>query len=349
VAPVFGWHLEDYSWWGHWMEASVAGHAPPEDLFVINLASGLAFLAMFVGIGLAWALYRNKSTDALADKAPKRAYAFVFDKWRVDELYQSTIINPIKTIATVVGRSDLTFVDALLTRLPSLNARALGRFLSRLQDGVVQTYGMVVVVGIVAIMAMFWTPRAHVEGAIDGNTLQLVAAPGLGYEYRWDADSDGTFEGGWSSNRVHAPTYGPEDVRQVVLYVRSPRTGASRHYSLTEEWAPLHLDAVEPAWRRTPSVLPIMARVHDGRVQLRLNGAQVFGQADTPEVIELPMGRGAGIENVLMVPRVRVEATVQVRNAFGNVSTASREMTLPDGYLQEPHACLSAPRLEATP
>jgi NADH-quinone oxidoreductase subunit L len=338
ITPFVGTHLP--SWWGHWMEASVAGHALPESMNTINIASGLALAAMAIGIGSAWVLYRNKSKDVLAEKVPARLYALVFDKWRVDELYDTVIIGPIKQVATLVGRIDMTFVDALLTRLPSFNAREVGRFLSRMQNGVVQTYGMVLVIGVVSVMAMFWTPRAHVEGALEGETLQLVAAPGFGYEYRWDGDSDGEFESGWSTKRIYAPTYGPEDVRKIFLYVRSPRTGGSDHYSLTEQWTRLDLARLDAAWRRTQGSLPIVARLEDGKVQLRMNGAQVFGRTDTPDVIELPMGRGTGIENVLMVPRATVEATVEVRNAFGNVSTASREMTLPDGYLPEQHALL---------
>ncbi|MEM7437359.1 MAG: hypothetical protein AAF436_19565, partial [Myxococcota bacterium] len=340
IAPGFGWHLSDVSWWGHWMEASVAGHELPEDMLTINLASALAFAAMFVGIGLAWVLYRNKSRDPIAERAPKRLYAFVFDKWRVDELYQATIIGPIKAVATTIGRSDLTFVDAILTRLPSLNARGLGGLLARFQNGVVQTYGMVVVVGVAAVMAMFWTPRAHVQGELVGDTLQLVAAPGFGYQYRWDANSDGAFDGAWSTSRVFAPSYATDDVRETVLYVLSPRTGTSRHFTLTDEWQLLPLDTLDAGWRRDPGSLPVAARLDDGRIELRLNGARVFGAADSPAVIDLPMGRGTGIENLLMVPRVKVEATVEVRNAFGNVAKSSREMILPDGYLLQPQAAL---------
>ena len=199
---------------------------------------------------------------------------------------------------------------------------------------------MVVVVGVAAVMAMFWTPRAHVEGQLAGGNLQLVASPGLGYQYRWDANTDGSFEGAWSTSRVFSPTYATTDVRDIVLYVLSPRTGVSNHYDLSEQWSLLPLDALDSGWRREANTLPVAARLYEGRVQLRLNGAKVFGSATSPELIDLPMGRGTGVENLLMVPRVKVEATVEVRNAFGNVSTASREMILPDGYLLQPHAAL---------
>ena len=338
VAPVFGWHLHDYSWWGHWMEASVAGHEIPDDLQVVNLASGLAFMAMFFGIGLSWVLYRNKSRDLLAEKAPKRLYQFIFDKWRVDEFYQATVIGPIRSIATVVGRSDLTFVDALLTRLPSVNAQGLGRFLARFQNGVVQTYGMVLVVGFVAVMAMFWSPRAHVEGALAGDRLQLVAAPGLGYEYRWDANTDGVFDGAWSTSRVFAPTYGSDDVREIMLYVVSRQTGASDHFELSEQWEVLDFATVDAGWRRTRGTLPPAARLRDGVVEIRLNGAPVVGHTESPETLELSIGRVHGVGNLLVVPRATVEATLEVRNAFGNVASTTRELTLPDGYLQEQHA-----------
>ena len=54
------------------MHSSVAGQPVPEELSVVNLASGCAFLAMAVGISAAWVLYRNKSEDVLEQKIPAR-------------------------------------------------------------------------------------------------------------------------------------------------------------------------------------------------------------------------------------------------------------------------------------
>ncbi len=330
IAPIFGWHLA--SWWGHWMEASLTGHELPEEMLIINIASGLALAAMAIGVGVAWVLYRNKSTDPLAQKTPKPIYDFLFDKWRVDELYAATIVRPLKSVATVVGRADMTFVDSLLTRLPSVGAKAVSKLLSSIQTGALQTYGMVLVVGLVAVFGMFWTPRAHVSGNIDGDVLQLVAAQGFGYEYRWDTNSDGTFEGDWTNSRVFTPKYEASDVREIGLYVRSQRTGAAHYYPITEEWSPLNLNRVDPG--RPSSALPVVARLHDERVEVRMNDAA------GGEVSELDVGRGTTLEGLLMVPRATVEATVEVRNAFGNVAKATRQMTLPDGYLRDEHARL---------
>ena len=69
------------------MHSSVAGQPVPEEMHIVNLASGLAFAAMAVGISAAWVLYRNKSEDLLEKKIPARLYQLAFDKWRVDELY----------------------------------------------------------------------------------------------------------------------------------------------------------------------------------------------------------------------------------------------------------------------
>jgi hypothetical protein len=343
VMPITGTHL--YSWWGHWMHSSVAGQPVPEEMHIVNLASGLAFGAMAVGISAAWLLYRNKSTDALAEKMPKRLFALAFDKWRIDELYAATIVNPIKKVATVAGHADMTFVDALMTKWPSFNVRETARIFARLQNGVVQMYGAVMVVGFVAVLAFFWTPHSHIEAAFEGSKVELTTPLGLGYEYRWDANSDGEFETGWA----HAPEtsfeYAQSDVRGAAVFISNARSGVERRIDVGKDWMRLPIEAVAPA--------ATLSR-DDVGFEVRVDGQElVFRRPDPPTLLagskemRLPMGKGGRLGPARVYARPIVEATVEVRNAFGNSRRDSKEIALPFWIEETPsHASLMPARSE---
>ena len=340
VVPITGTHL--YSWWGHWMESSVAGQPVPEEMHIVNLASGLAFGAMAVGISAAWLLYRNKSTDALAEKMPKRLFELAFDKWRIDELYAATIVNPIKQVATVAGRADMTFVDALMTKLPSLGVREAGRIFVRLQNGVVQMYGAVMIVGVIAVLAFFWSPHSHIAVTFDGNNVALTTPLGLGYEYRWDANSDGEFETTWAEAPETSFEYQTSDVRGVAVFIMNARSGVERRIDVGEDWVRLPIEAVAPA---------ATLRRDDVGFEVRVDGGDlVFRRPDPPTLLagskelRLPLGKDGRIGPARVVTRPVVEATVEVRNAFGNQRRATKEITLPFWLEELPSHALLMPR-----
>ncbi len=342
VMPITGTHLP--SWWGHWLHGSVAGQPVPEELNIVNLASGLAFAAMAIGIGAAWVLYRNKDTDALAERLPARLYQLVFDKWRVDELYDAVVIRPIKKVATVAGAADMTFVDALMTRLPSLNVKEAGRYFTKLQSGVVQMYGAVMVVGVVAVLGWFWTPHSRIDAAFEGNRVELTTPPGLGYEYRWDANSDGDFETPWGKTPSTNFEYASEDVRGVAVFVSNVSSGVERRVRVTEAWMPLPIELVVPADRRSPQELGFEVRM-DGQ-DLAVRKPQPGADPSTAREVRLPIGKPGRLGVVRLETRPLVEATVEVRNAFGNVRKDTLGIALPFPVARAPQAMLIQPARE---
>jgi NADH-quinone oxidoreductase subunit L len=337
VLPITGTHL--HSWWGHWMEASVVGQPVPEEMHIVNLASGLAFGAMAIGISAAWVLYRNKSADALADKIPARLYQLAFDKWRVDELYAATIINPIKKIATVAGGADVTFVDALMTKLPSFQVRETGRIFARMQNGVVHMYGAVMVVGVVGVLAWFWTPHSRIEAGFDGTLVELTTPEGLGYEYRWDANSDGQFDTHWDHVPGTTFEYGQDDVRGVAVFLANIQSGVERRIAATEKWMPLPIESVVPLELLTPNDTGFEVRI-DGR-DLLFRKPHALTKLSGSKEIRLPMGKDGRLGPARVFSRPIVEATVEVRNAFGNTRRASKEIPLPFSVEAPAHAALS--------
>jgi NADH-quinone oxidoreductase subunit L len=334
VMPITGTHLP--SWWSHWMHGSVAGYPAPEELGVVNLASGCAFAAMAIGISGAWVLYRNKSEDVLQQTIPARVYQLAFDKWRVDELYAATIVNPIRKLATVAGHADMTFVDALLTRLPSFNARESGQALARMQNGVVQMYGTVMAVGLVAIMAWYWTPHSRIEASFSGDTAVLKTPVGLGYEYRWDANSDGAYETGWTRAATTSFEYGAADGRGVTLIVENPRTGVRKQYGIDDEWAPLSFAGVIQHEALGPNRL-VEVRLEDDGVVYRLPPSSA---SKPPRVVRRAVREMARFGDVLVYVTPVVEARVEVRNAFGNTTVGTKRIPLPSATRRPPHAAL---------
>ncbi len=339
VVPITGTHL--YSWWGHWMEASVAGHAVPEEMHIVNLASGLAFGAMAVGISAAWVLYRNKSTDVLAEKIPARLYQLVFDKWRVDEFYAATVVNPIKRVATVVGRADMTFVDALMTKLPSFNVRESGHLLARLQNGVVQMYGAVMMIGVVVVMAWFWTPHSRIEATFDGTRVGLTTPEGLGYEYRWDANSDGEFETQWERTPATTFEYSHDDMRGVAVFLTNVHSGIETRIEVTEDWRRLPIESIVPAEFLTPRDTGFEVRVDGEDLLFRKPNART--KLSGSKEIRLKMGKDGRMGPARVYARPLVEATVEVRNAFGNARRDTQEIALPFGFEAPSHASLIQP------
>lgn len=186
------------NWWHHWMAPSISGIALTEEqsheMGPVYAAMGMGLFAMLVGVLGATAIYRGKNEDTFTPKLPKKLFDFLFDKWRVDELYDATIIRFNKAVAVIAGRVDKSFIDGVLTGLPAKAIALGGHLFSRMQVGVVHAYGLVLVLGLAGVSWWFLYPHAELEVEATGESATLTAGRGLGYEYRFDTDGDGQFD-----------------------------------------------------------------------------------------------------------------------------------------------------------
>jgi NADH-quinone oxidoreductase subunit L len=152
--------------------------APSEDLILMVLSVAIAL----GGIGFAWHLYL-KRTD-LPDKIAKKFrgfYELVFHKYYVDELYDAMFVNRAKDLGLALGAFDSTVVDGLgvngagwATRVISrismwwdtwivdgsvrLGARIIWLFsypVRMIQDGLVQSYMLLIVLGLIGFLAYY--------------------------------------------------------------------------------------------------------------------------------------------------------------------------------------------------
>ena len=186
---------ENLVWWGHWLEPSITGlGAAGEDHTPAFVAMGLGTAAMVIGVGGAFVAYHNKNSDSFTTKIPKGIHSFLFDKWRVDELYGATIVRGSRGLAMFLGRIDKTFVDTMLTGATAKGVQIFGWLSTRIQVGRVHAYALAIAIGLAVMSWYVLYPHAEVAYEVNDSDATFVATRGLGYEYRWDVDSDGTYD-----------------------------------------------------------------------------------------------------------------------------------------------------------
>jgi NADH-quinone oxidoreductase subunit L len=155
-------------------------------------------LAFLLGLTIAFIVYYQRGgapAKALAERFPA-LYRLVYDKWRIDELYDELVVGSLQSLAEASVWVDRWVVDGILARLTALLVTVWGQLLRLFQTGHTQAYAAVMVVGMFAVGWFVTMPQPKVVIAGDASTGQYTveAAVGLGYSYRWDANGDGTYD-----------------------------------------------------------------------------------------------------------------------------------------------------------
>ncbi|MEV2496110.1 NADH-quinone oxidoreductase subunit L [Paenibacillus larvae] len=123
----------------------------------------LSVLAGLLGIGLGYLMYGKQSgRPAAVAKTTPWLYQLVSRKYYLDELYHVVFVIPLKAAGTVLNAVDRYVVDGAV-RLVAGVAVGLGKTGSRLQNGQVQTYGLVTLFGLlILVIAMVGRRFLHV-------------------------------------------------------------------------------------------------------------------------------------------------------------------------------------------
>ena len=167
-----------------------------EELEVPLLAPGI--LAFAIGVGSALWVYvakKGKPAEAFVGQFPG-LYSLVFDKWRIDELYQETVIGALEILADISVWFDKWIVDGIIARLSAFAVAALGASLRLFQSGKVHAYASLIVVGLLGVGWHFSAPHARLalQSDVANGHFMLSASEGYGYGYRWDENGDGKYE-----------------------------------------------------------------------------------------------------------------------------------------------------------
>jgi NADH-quinone oxidoreductase subunit L len=181
---------------------------------------GLALAAVALGAGGAYYVYvqmKGEPARAFTEKFPG-LHRLVFDKWRVDELYEETVIGAVDSLAEFGAWADKWIVDGIVAKLSSFVVRASGSLLRQLQTGRIQAYAAVMVVGLAAVGWFLVAPHANAQVVSNhaSGAYSVTATPGLGYSYRWDEDGDGKPDSETFSNKNSVELKLDVDKRRTV-------------------------------------------------------------------------------------------------------------------------------------
>ncbi|MBO8165410.1 MAG: NADH-quinone oxidoreductase subunit L [Brevibacillus sp.] len=115
----------------------------------------VAVLVSLLGIGLAYLMYvkRSVAPDLLVRPVPW-LYQLSYRKYYVDEIYHAVFVRPLRWLGLFLNLFDRYIVDGLVALLASAT-NGIGALHARLQNGQVQTYGFVVLLGLVLLVAGF--------------------------------------------------------------------------------------------------------------------------------------------------------------------------------------------------
>ncbi len=197
---------------------AIAERPDGDKLERLMMAPGL--LAFAVGGGVAYFVYAQR------DGAPERAFAeafprfyrLVYDKWRIDELYDATVVGMVDALADIFTMADKWIIDGILARVTAAVVGFAGTVLRALHTGRVQAYSASMVIGLAGLG--WFLVRPHAAYSIDDKAfkssgqLTLSAAPGLGYHYRWTVENAPASDG-----QNLTVTLNPGESKKVVLEV----------------------------------------------------------------------------------------------------------------------------------
>jgi NADH-quinone oxidoreductase subunit L len=146
--PWFGTFLGDWLTEG----THALGHGHVEGpAWIMYAATGISLF----GILLAYLIYgkRRISRDWLGGEGAV-TYNILYNKYYVDEFYQSTIVPFIKGVSLFFAFIDKFLVEGIINVVTG-TVKALGKIGSKLQTGQVQQYGTVAFVGLAVLLVIF--------------------------------------------------------------------------------------------------------------------------------------------------------------------------------------------------
>ncbi|MBI2896799.1 MAG: NADH-quinone oxidoreductase subunit L [Deltaproteobacteria bacterium] len=201
----------------------IAEMRKPFELPLVGASSVIALAAM----GFAWIWYRrgpSAEAERLAARVPG-LYALVLDKWRIDELYEATIVRSLRWLARAGHEAiDKLLIDGIMVHGVAGAVNLTGRVVRLVQTGRVQVYAMAMALGTLGILYKLAVPSTDFEARVDGRSVTVNAAEGAGYEYRWDFDGDGRWDTQFGAERRAEHRYRKAGRHEVRLEVRNAFT-----------------------------------------------------------------------------------------------------------------------------
>ncbi len=152
VNTPFGFWLEDFLLQGLTLGAQAHG-----ELWL----AGLSIVIALGGIGLAYFMYGKKGTVPATDTSNvSGVHKLLLNKYYIDELYQAVFVRPTVAIGKFFWEVDKGVVDGIVNFIGRAT-RSSGRTFAKRHDGQLQTYGLVTIIGGLAVIALAFVVRGY--------------------------------------------------------------------------------------------------------------------------------------------------------------------------------------------
>ena len=127
----------------------------PANWLVIILSN----VAALVGIGLGYALFRQRSqqtelSPTTATYGGSGIVKILTNKYYIDELYDATVVRPYRGLGYALHVFDKVVIDGAVKLLSWITFN-IGRLGTRLQNGQMQTYGLAMLFGFLVLAVVF--------------------------------------------------------------------------------------------------------------------------------------------------------------------------------------------------
>ncbi|MBD0384303.1 NADH-quinone oxidoreductase subunit L [Paenibacillus sedimenti] len=132
-------------WLSHWLTGENHEEAANWTVIILSTLAGL------LGIGLGYLMYLKRSIprDIVSGKVPW-LYTLLNRKYFIDEFYNGVVVKPLRGLGYLLELIDVYIIDGLV-RFVAFAVVGLGRLGSRLQNGQLQTYGVITLLGMLIL------------------------------------------------------------------------------------------------------------------------------------------------------------------------------------------------------
>ncbi|NDI36827.1 NADH-quinone oxidoreductase subunit L [Chengkuizengella sediminis] len=132
-------------WLGEWLTGDVVEE---HTNWIVMILSTLVAVA---GIVSGWIMFGEKSVSQNGNSR-NWAYHLLANRYYIDEIYEWTIVKPLRVLGLILNTIDRFIVDGLV-KLTANIVLETGRTSTKVQNGQVQTYGLVTLIGFIIIIA----------------------------------------------------------------------------------------------------------------------------------------------------------------------------------------------------
>ncbi|MBS1262413.1 MAG: NADH-quinone oxidoreductase subunit L [Calditrichaeota bacterium] len=118
---------------------------------------GLSVIAALIGIVIAWNLYIRRGKVGLPDSAQRGFGRVLWAKYYVDEFYHAVFVRPLIGLCRIAWRFfDEKIVDGGLVHGSAKTVRWGGGVLRQLQNGIVGSYAVMLVIGVILVLLIVY-------------------------------------------------------------------------------------------------------------------------------------------------------------------------------------------------